>query len=117
MFNVLFVDDDQLILDGILQMLDWESLSLNPYTANSFHQAKNIISTTHIHIVVSDIEMRGEDGFSLLRWVKENDSGIMCSFLTCHARFDYAQRAIKAGIYDYILKPVSSTELQAFLES
>lgn len=117
MYNILFVDDDVFITESIKNMVDWTSLKLNPpFLANGFQQAVNTLQNYSIQIVVSDIEMLGEDGFALLEWIKHSYPDIRCCFLTCHARFDYAQRAIKAGIYDYMLKPVCKPELQAFLQ-
>ena len=56
-------------------------------------------------ILLCDIEMPGENGLGLLRWVREQEKEIECIFLTCHAKFAYAQEAISLGCQDYILIP------------
>ena len=118
MYNLLFVDDDQWIADSMRELLDWNSLSLNPpYIAYSMEEAQALFREIPIHILISDIEMMGHSGFELIEWVRRDYPGTLVSFLTCHARFDFAQQAIKLGIFDYLLKPVREQELSALLES
>lgn len=98
-------------------ILDWESLSFAPpYLAYSVKDAKEIINSHRIHILISDIEMIGADGFALVDWVQENYPNILRIFLTNHARFDYAQKAIRLGISEYLLKPVNEQSLTELLK-
>ena len=52
-----------------------------------------------VDILLCDIEMPGENGLGLLRWVREQEKEIECIFLTCHAKFAYAQEAIILGSF------------------
>ena len=61
--------------------------------------------------MLCDIEMPGENGLALLRWVRENKKDIECVFLTCHASFAYAREAICLGCQDYILIPAKYEEI------
>jgi len=116
MYNLLFVDDDILIADSLQYILDWERVSLNaPYITYSYDQARQIFTHTPIHIIISDIEMRGHSGLDLMEWTKRNHPQTLRGFLTCHARFEYAQRAIKLGAFGYLLKPIDEAELEEFL--
>jgi two-component system response regulator YesN len=58
-----------------------------------------------IDILITDIEMPEEDGLSLFKWAKENMEDLECIFLTSHADFEYARKAIQLGGFDYILQP------------
>ncbi len=118
MYNLLFVDDDQWIAESMRTLLPWETYSLNPpYVAYSMEQAQEIFRKITIHILISDIEMVGQSGFDLLQWVHEQYPDTLSCFLTCHARFDFAQKAIKLGVFGYLLKPVNENELGELLQS
>jgi len=116
MFNLLFVDDDPLIAESFRDILDWERMSLNaPYIAYSYAQALQIFADTRIDILVSDIEMFGNNGLDLVEWTSRHYPRTLCCFLTCHARFDYAQRAIQLETHGYLLKPIDEEELEELL--
>ncbi len=116
-YNLLFVDDDKWITDSMKDILEWETLGLNPpYLAYSALEAQEIIQAAPIHIIISDIEMLETDGFALISWVQEHYPEILRIFLTNHARFDYAQKAIHAGIYEYLLKPINARMLEELLQ-
>lgn len=118
MYNLLFVDDDQWIAESMRTLLTWENYLLNPpYIAYSMEQAQEIFRKIPIHILISDIEMVGQSGFDLLKWVHDCYPDTLSGFLTCHARFDFAQRAIKLGVFGYLLKPVNENELADLLQS
>lgn len=118
MYNLMFVDDDVLIAESVRDILDWGCLSLNaPFIAYSFEQALGVFAHEHIDILISDIEMFGHSGLDLVEWTKQNHPKTMCCFLTCHARFDYAQQAIQLGTHGYLLKPLDEVALEKLLTS
>lgn len=118
MYNLLFVDDDRWIIESMRTILNWDEFSLNPpYVAYGMEQAQEIFRQVPVHILISDIEMLGYSGFELLEWVHENYPDTITCFLTCHARFDFAQKAIRLGIFGYLLKPVNERELAELLRS
>lgn len=118
MYNLLFVDDDRWIVESMRTILQWDEFSLNPpYVAYGMEQAQEIFKQIPVHILISDIEMLGYSGFELLEWVHEKYPHTITCFLTCHARFDFAQKAIRLGIFGYLLKPVNERELAELLRS
>lgn len=117
MYKLMFVDDDVLMTDSFLPMLNWQRLQLDPpLIANHYDQAVAMLSQTKVDILISDIEMFGKNGFELIAWCRKNCPETICIFLTCHARFDFAKRAIHLGVADYLLKPVQPSELQQLLQ-
>ncbi len=117
MYQLLIVDDDQLLTEEMQSILDWDSVGIEkPMAAHSVGEAKRIFQASKVHILLSDIEMMGNDGFDLLSWVQEYYPKTLRGFLTCHARFDFAQRAFGLGVRGYLLKPVNREELLAFLK-
>lgn len=104
--NLLLVNDEALTAETMKEDIDWKQYGIDQvYTAFSAEKGKECIRQHEIDIMLCDIEMPGENGISLLRWVRENEKGIECIFLTCHASFAYAQEAIGLGCQDYLLIP------------
>lgn len=114
MYNLLIVDDEKYAIEGIKASLKWEDYKIaSIYTALNARQARNIMKRNKIHILLCDIEMPRENGLKLLEWIRKNYPETKCIFLTCHDEFQFAQKAIQLGSFDYILKPVPEDELAA----
>ncbi|MCI6004850.1 MAG: response regulator [Blautia sp.] len=102
--KLLIVNDEKLTAETMKRDIAWENYGISQvYTAYDAEAGKMCIEEHPIDIMLCDIEMPGENGLALLRWVRENKKEIECVFLTCHASFAYAQEAISLGCQDYIL--------------
>ncbi|MDE6994415.1 MAG: response regulator [Lachnospiraceae bacterium] len=110
--NILFVDDQSNVLSSVLTSVDWRGHGFSSvFSASSAIRAKEIIKEHPVDILVTDIEMPGEDGLSLITWVRENQYDMECVVLTSHADFFYAQQAISLQITGYVLQPARSEDL------
>ena len=87
----------------------------NVITATSTKEAKDIITSNSVDILLSDIEMPGENGLQLIKWVAENYPDTICILLTSHADFAYAKESIKSGCFDYIVQPAPYSEIELTL--
>jgi CheY-like chemotaxis protein/serine phosphatase RsbU (regulator of sigma subunit)/HAMP domain-containing protein/anti-sigma regulatory factor (Ser/Thr protein kinase) len=103
--NVLFVDDQQTILDSLKHVLIKEPY--NKLFALSAARALEIIEHTDVHIVVSDIRMPEMDGLTFLRKLRLRHPHIIRLVLSGTANMDEIIELINSGeIYRYILKPI-----------
>lgn len=117
MLNLLIVDDEIYAVEGLKTGVAWSSLGFTGvYEAYNVKDAQEIIRQVPIDIVICDIEMPEGNGFELLEWIRGHDPDIASLFLTCHADFQYAQRAIQLGTQDYLLKPVNFSELKEVVQ-
>lgn len=115
--NLLIVDDEVLAIQGLVDDMDWKKLDFDEvFTANSYAQAVNIMNKQEIDVLLCDIEMPLRSGVELVRWAKERKPELECIFLTCHAEFSFAKRAIQMGCLDYILKPAETEEVENCLK-
>lgn len=113
MKKVMIVEDEELILQGIRNILDWESLGLEVvHLAHDGTEALQMWETKPVHIVVTDISMPEMDGLTLLRKIRERDEQVCFIILTGYDEFDYAREAIRLGVENYILKPINEDELE-----
>ena len=111
--NILIVDDDRFVLEGIRQGIDWDTMPFDQvYMAQSVKKAKEILQSVPVGILVSDIEMPHESGLDLLRWVHEQGISLQNIFLTSYAEFSYAQQAVALGSFHYFLKPIEYSKLR-----
>ncbi|CCX38630.1 putative uncharacterized protein [Clostridium sp. CAG:1013] len=110
--NLLIVDDEYYTVESIKKKLDWEALGIQKiFCAYSFSQAQKIFLEQDVHILLSDIEMPKGSGLDLLEWAQSLGKYVACIFLTSHAEFQYASKALKLNSSDYLLKPVNQAEL------
>lgn len=113
MLSLLIVDDEKLLTDSLKSDVDWLSLGIHAvYTAYNARQAKEVIKHNPVDLILCDIEMPMESGLELLAWVKGNYPDTESVFMTCHAEFRLAQRALQLGSFDYLLKPIPAEELR-----
>lgn len=110
--NILIVDDDSYVIEALLKGMEWKNLGIeNVYTAYNVKNAKKILESIPMQVMLCDIEMPKENGLSLLRWVREQNLIIQTIFLTSYEEFDYASQAIELQAFSYALKPISYDKL------
>lgn len=115
--NILIVDDQISVLDAITGNIDFEALGIRGvFTATGSEMAKDIMSGNEIHILLSDIEMPGENGLELNRFTRDNYPNMVRILLTTHESFKYAQESLKLGCFDYIVQPAPMEEITECLE-
>ena len=116
--NLLIVDDEFYIVQGIINALNREALGIDQvFSAYSARQAREIIRKETVDLMITDIEMPREDGLSLIEWTQVQGRSITTLILTGHQRFDYAQKAIMMHCFGYILKPVDQRSLECELKN
>jgi YesN/AraC family two-component response regulator len=114
--NILIVDDEISAVQGIIKIIDWGKLGIaNTYTAYSMPEAIECFLSHDIELLLTDIEMRGDTGFDLIRWANERTTRHVSIILSAFPNFTYAQSAIRLGVFEYLLKPVSESQLELAL--
>ncbi|WP_108994269.1 response regulator [Paenibacillus agaridevorans] len=105
MYRMLIVDDEPAIVDGLMQYFqDEESLELDLCKAYSAEEALNIIERTKLDLIISDIRMPGKNGIQLADDLLLYWPNCRIIFLTGYSDFDYAHKAIRRQVENYILK-------------
>ncbi|NIK77095.1 two-component system response regulator YesN [Paenibacillus castaneae] len=112
MYNVLIVDDEPWVAYGIANLINWESLGFQ--IIGEVHDgltALEIIIDKQPELIISDIRMPGLDGIQLLEKMKEKQLDSKVILISGYAEFEYAQKALRLGAYDYLLKQVDKNKL------
>lgn len=114
--NICIVDDDKYVVEKIVEGIDWKKWDIEGvYAAYNIRQAKEILGTLKVDILLSDIEMPQGSGLELLEWIRERRLPVECIYLSSYAYFAYAQKALELHSRGYLLKPVSNRELENVL--
>jgi signal transduction histidine kinase len=108
--KVLIIDDEEATRYGIRRALATQGYQLEE--APDGARALETIETFLPDVVVSDINMPGMDGLSLLRAIKERDDPPLVVLITAYGSETIAVQALRAGAYDYIPKPFEIMELR-----
>ena len=116
MLKVLLVEDENLIRRGLAFQMNWTDVGcVLVGEAASGEEGLEQIEALHPDIVITDIRMQDMDGLDMIRRGQE-----ICSFrsiiLSGYSEFDYAQKAIRLGVLEYLLKPVDEARLAAALD-
>ena len=115
MLKVLLVEDENLIRRGLAFQMNWTDVGcVLVGEAASGEEGLEQIEALHPDIVITDIRMQDMDGLDMIRRGQE-----ICSFrsiiLSGYSEFDYAQKAIRLGVREYLLKPVDMNALRSCL--
>lgn len=118
MIKVMIVDDEPYIRQGLKILIDWNRFGFDVCAeAANGQEAVKILENTEVDLVITDIKMPGMDGLELIEYTRNNISGNICFIiLSGFYEFEYAKKAIKYNVSDYVLKPVKKEELIKVLE-
>jgi len=114
METVLIVDDEKnypLILAAVLEEEGFETM-----TANSGHEAIEILKNSDVDLVLTDMKMPGMDGIELLENVKAKDPELPVIMMTAYGTVEKAVEAMQKGAYNYIMKPFENDSLVIYVK-
>jgi len=107
-YNLLIVDDDQIILKMLERVL--ATTQHNVESCNDPIKAYEMIEAKHFDIVLSDISMPGMDGVSLLRKIKSFNGTIQVIMMTGYTTISNTLNAFRYGAVDIVFKPFKDKE-------
>ncbi len=115
--TVLLVDDEPYIREGLRSFIDWETEGFQVIgEAEDGQSAFARIRDEKPDVVLCDIRMPHLDGLALIEKVQaELEYSPVVIILSGYDDFSYAQRALRLGVSNYLLKPVQRDELLAEL--
>ncbi|MDQ0255921.1 YesN/AraC family two-component response regulator [Evansella vedderi] len=110
--TILIVDDEPRTREGIKKKLDiWAEGKLEILMASDGSEAMEIFNRKKINLIITDIRMPEMTGLRMLESIKQKKQNPVVIIMSAYSEFDYAQEAIRLGVVNYLLKPVSSKKL------
>ncbi len=117
MYKIVIADDEKLVREGIKKLINWQELGLDLVgDAQDGQEAYDLINKYKPDIVMMDICMPYIDGLKLAEIINKENIDCEIIIVTGYDEFDYARKALRAGVNDYILKPLTKDEIKEILK-
>src|SRR5213594_3791187 len=109
--KVLVVDDEESVVVTIKAILQLDGYDVA--TTTSAAEARKMVKEQEFDLVLSDLRLEDGDGLDVLRAVREHFPETVTIMLTGYASLESAIQALRAGAYDYLVKPSEVEELRS----
>lgn len=110
---ILIVDDEKNARDGLKRAL---RRSYEVHVAESGSDALDLLSETHVDVMLSDLRMPVMDGMTLIQRALACSPDLICILLTAYGSMETAVEAMRHGATDFLTKPLNLKELELVLE-
>ena len=109
--RVLVVDDEESVVVTIKAILQLDGYKVATTTSGA--KARKMVRDVEYDLVLTDLRLEDGDGLDVLKAVRENYPETVTIMLTGYASLESAIQALRAGAYDYLVKPSEVEELRA----
>ena len=114
MKHILIVDDEPDIRE--LLEITLSRMQLEPTAAANVNDAKEILSNQAIDLCLTDMRLPDGDGIELVSHIQEHFPSIPTAVITAHGNMDTAIKALKAGAFDFVSKPIDLKMLRKLID-
>ncbi|WP_040191416.1 response regulator transcription factor [Clostridium culturomicium] len=116
MNNVLIIDDEELIRQGIKKRIISYELNIGTiFEGSNGIQALELLKNNKIHIALVDINIPFINGLEFIKEGIKLSRDTIFIIISGYDNFSYAQKAIEYGVFRYILKPINKNQLKETL--
>lgn len=118
MYHTMIVDDEPLMRTYLSKSIPlFSDLFDVSAVAKDGLDAIELLKTAPVDLVITDIKMPEADGLTLAKYIHENYPSITVIIISGFSDFEYAQKAIRYNVKDYLLKPLVNQTLVDLLEN
>ena len=108
--HALIIDDEPDICE--LLQITLQRMDISSSTANTIREAKSLLKTESFNLCITDVRLPDGDGIDLVEHIQSLDYHLPVTVITAHGNMDVAVRAMKAGAFDFLTKPIDLTNLR-----
>ncbi len=109
--NILLVDDEPEMLEVLEALLTGRGHRVSPHASAESARSHFETHPGWADLILTDLNMPGEDGLSLLRGLAADDDSVVGLVITGFATMDSVMDAMRSGVFDFIIKPVKADAL------
>jgi|GEM_PF-1084650 len=116
--KLVIVEDEDLLREGLVHYIDWTSLGFEVVgEASNGEAGLEIIEDTKPDVVITDIRMPIMDGISMTEQIRQRYENVLVIIISGYDDFEYARRALKLGVSEYIMKPIDIEQFKSTMEA
>ncbi len=116
--KLLVIDDEMLVRKGIVSLIPYKDFGISTvFEADNGKSGLDIVKIEEPDLILCDINMPKINGLDFAKEVKANWPWIRIAMITGYDYFDYARQAVKIGVDDYVLKPISKNDVIEVVQS
>ncbi len=113
MYKIVIIENENIVRKGLILTIKWEDMNAMVVgEASHGIEGKKVILDVKPDIVITDIRMPGMDGLQMIQELKQKNVKTEFIIVSGYSEFEYAQRAIRLGVMDFLLKPIDEDELE-----
>ncbi len=113
--NILIIEDEETLRESIKRIFTKEGYIADG--AESAEKGLSLLETNAYDVILSDIILPGMDGIEMLIRVREQVPDQIVIIMTAYASLDTSVKALRAGAYDYIMKPIIHEEIKQIVRN
>lgn len=119
MYKVLIIEDEYAPRERLSNMKFWNTSHFKlAATAANGEEGLALYQKLSPDIIITDIVMPQMDGLTMIEHIGKDDPAVPVIILSCHESFSFAQKAMRLGVQNYLLKDfLTETALLEALES
>lgn len=113
MFKIVIIEDEELLRMGLTTFINWQELGYDMVgEAGDGRKALQLIQEKKPDVVITDIKMPHMDGIEMAEILKSEMPELRIIIISGYDEFEYAKRALHAGVSEYILKPIKMDHIK-----
>ena len=113
--RILIVEDEETLRESMRRIFAKEGYAVDG--AESAEKALSLLETSMYDVIISDIILPGMDGIEMLTQIREQIPDQIFIVVTAYASLDTSVKALRAGAYDYIMKPIIHEEIKQIVRN
>ena len=117
-YRVMVVEDERIEREATVLALQMADLELEVVgSAENGTEALRLFRETLPDVVIMDVDLPGISGLEVIQEMQKLSADAQYIILSAYNIFSYAQKALKMGVHEYLLKPCRTEELVAAVAS
>jgi len=113
--NVLVVDDEPDIRE--LLEITLSRMNLDSHAASNVREAKSLLENEEFDLCLTDMKLPDGTGIELVEHIQTQFPHIPVAVITAYGSMEAAIKALKAGAFDFVSKPIDLTMLRGLVDS